>query len=310
MDLSGVGLYFVAVSTRCVHTSTDMNDAVNLDYYTKLLVFRGDPFEQELTFVEPNRFQQGVLHSLPRQLSLEYENSRATTIATISRSIHQDASLVATMGAKMPIEGLAALGVVSLSEIRGEPTEQTFADESTMISEDIFSGLDTNEGSPNNCVHSLESEAVTTTIIGDAATAIKYAPVQHPSLVGYSFPHFGYHPPMPTSSSQDDSSKFLDEPFHTICSSLGSANNSLRDGRASPGDLFGTDSYRRQSPSPSSSNGSRASSGRSGRLNPIVAIAQKAVRAAGACWRCKILRSSVCIKVLAALYSRVGIEPT
>ena len=48
--------------------------------------------------------------------------------------------------------------------------------------------------------------------------------------------------------------------------------------------------------SPTNSIRSKASSGRSGRLNSIVATAQKAVKAVGACWRCKILRYSVCIK--------------
>jgi hypothetical protein len=57
----------------------------------------------------------------------------------------------------------------------------------------------------------------------------------------------------------------------------------------------------RQAKSPSSSIGSSVRKGRSGWLNSFVAIAEKAVKAVGACWSCRILRKSVSIEPIIRL---------
>jgi hypothetical protein len=58
-----------------------MNDSTNLSYYSQLLVF------QDITFREPSRPQQQVLHSLALKFGFEYEYSRISRTVMISQSV-------------------------------------------------------------------------------------------------------------------------------------------------------------------------------------------------------------------------------
>jgi len=64
----------------------NMNDPLVLNLYTQLVKFQQDIFREHITFDDPNRSLQNLLHSLARQLDLEYEYSLSFTRVKISKA--------------------------------------------------------------------------------------------------------------------------------------------------------------------------------------------------------------------------------
>jgi hypothetical protein len=63
-----------------------MNDSTNLALYTQLLQFKNFTFLREKLFIDPDGSQQRSLHFLAHAMGLEYEYSRTTRTATITKS--------------------------------------------------------------------------------------------------------------------------------------------------------------------------------------------------------------------------------
>jgi hypothetical protein len=99
-----------------------MNESINLSYYSQLLVFQGDSSKQDITFSDPDRSQQKVLHSLAHEFGFVYEYSRVIKCATISRFQIQDASGTPDVQTDILGIGSTTSSTINDNESEGEET--------------------------------------------------------------------------------------------------------------------------------------------------------------------------------------------
>ncbi|KAH8756869.1 hypothetical protein BGZ57DRAFT_802906 [Hyaloscypha finlandica] len=72
----------------------DMNDVVNLTFYTQVIRFQMSPMQEETPFQDPDPLQQKAIHTWAQSLGFDYEYSLATRTARVVRAIPIDAAAV------------------------------------------------------------------------------------------------------------------------------------------------------------------------------------------------------------------------
>lgn len=242
-----------------------MNDPSNLQLYSELVVFQADRSKTEIVFDSPDSPKQRVLHSLASGLDLEYEYSLVTRAVRITR--------------------------IGRKTVGAEPSIEPFQNDSSLLSEQnrtnsILSDIDLDTHFPNWLNRQDPSDF--------GSYDLEEREGQH---FNPTYPLLGPDPAF--QQSDIDLLAEATSPLKHHLTQFQYLHNIPEPLQIPP--LLRTSSEHipeqrapfRSSASPASSIKSTASSGRQGPLNSIVYTTMKAVKAVGACWRCKILRKSV-----------------
>jgi hypothetical protein len=85
MDVTGIGKSITNLRFTPL-TSTDMNDKVNLAFYTQLIRFEGNAGATETAFQSPSSPQQRMIQSWAHELGFEFEYALATRAARVIKT--------------------------------------------------------------------------------------------------------------------------------------------------------------------------------------------------------------------------------
>jgi hypothetical protein len=306
-----------------------MNDPLNFSYYVQLILFRDDLSRSECFFDGPDRLQQRIIQCLAHELDLEFEYSSITRVATITRARSESGPCSTTSDEQWFDFDRASGSVDAINGTQDQifPVDQPLTSPiSDLCHNDLelsplplfdFNSFNERLGTSrpqyldSSQLFSLGTEASNP---GDMYLCDTHPPesfqdsledIVAPSCTGSNRTSRDLGSPLPDVSSENE----IDE-YGDVDNSFGSKKGfslkafSARPRRASVNpyrsssrrnsDLWDNSSFSSASASGASiSSASTTSSRRSGPLSSVARTAMRAVKAVGACWRCKILRKSV-----------------
>ncbi len=248
-----------------------MNDCQTIAIYTQLVRFQSDIFSEETVFVHPDSSLQRTIHELAHRLGLEFEFSLLTRSARVTRPVSVNIYCIT----ENQVSPTFAMNGPNRDVIDGFNDERQ-AKKSGSAAETNISG----RTSPSTFTYpdlfprEADQESASTTSVSDYST---YYSSTTSSLALGLFSD-------PISSTASTSSINYQSGINNMSSKR---SNSAASARSEYQEIvFDTRSGRAVSSTPSHSI-------RRGTMDLTSREATKAVKAVGACWRCKFLRKTV-----------------